>query len=70
MATIPLPKRFQGRKAGGKIEREQLALYDQFGIEVPLMRFGTPERRWLRVSAQVYNSAAEYRYLADALATL
>jgi isopenicillin-N epimerase len=70
MATVPLPKRFQSRKASGKIDRKQLALYDRFGIEVPLMRFGTPERRWLRVSAQIYNSAAEYRYLADAMETL
>jgi isopenicillin-N epimerase len=70
MATVPLPKRFQGRKASGKVDREQLALYDRFGIEVPLMRFGTPDQRWLRISAQIYNSAADYRYLADAMEML
>lgn len=70
MATIPLPARFQQRKASGKIDREQLALYDLFGIEVPLSRFGTPTQRWLRVSAQIYNSPADYEYLADALETL
>lgn len=70
LATIPLPERFQVRKASGKIDREQLALYDRFGIEVPLNRFGTPSRRWLRVSAQIYNSPAEYEYLAEALETL
>lgn len=67
MATIPLPDRFQSRPPSGKIDREQLRLYDQFGIEVPLMRFGQPERRWLRVSAQVYNAPAEYEYLAATL---
>jgi isopenicillin-N epimerase len=70
MATIPLPARFQRRKASGKIYREQLALYDRFGIEVPLSRFGAPSQRWLRVSAQIYNSPADYEFLAAALATL
>lgn len=70
MATIPLPPRFQNRKASGKIDREQLALYDRFGIEVPLSRFGTPTQRWLRVSAQIYNSPADYEYLKFALEKL
>ena len=69
MATIPLPDRFQARLASGKIDAEQLALYDRFGIEVPLFRFGKPERRWLRVSAQIYNSPADYEFLASALET-
>jgi len=67
MATIPLPDRFQRVPPSGKIDREQLRLYDEFGIEVPLMRFGQPPRRWLRVSAQIYNSLAEYEYLGAAL---
>ncbi len=67
LATIPLPERFQKRKPRGKIDREQLALYDRFGIEVPLSRFGLPPRRWLRISAQIYNSFADYEYLAAAL---
>lgn len=70
IATIPLPERFQHRKASGKIDREQLALYDRFGIEVPFNRFGEPVRRWLRVSAQIYNSPADYEYLANALERL
>jgi isopenicillin-N epimerase len=70
IAAIPLPERFQKRKAAGKIDREQLALYDRFGIEVPLNHFGTPTRRWLRISAQIYNSPAEYEYLAEALEKL
>jgi isopenicillin-N epimerase len=70
IATIPLPERFQKRKASGKIDREQLALYDRFGIEVPLNRFGNPLQRWLRISAQIYNSPADYKFLAEALETL
>jgi isopenicillin-N epimerase len=70
MATLPLPARFQQRNASGKIDREQLALYDRYGIEVPLSRFGTPPQRWLRISAQIYNSPADYEFLAEALETL
>jgi len=67
MATLPLPEGFQGTQRTGKIDPEQLKLYDEFGIEVPWMRFGNPARRFFRVSAQVYNTAADYQYLASAL---
>lgn len=67
LAAIPLPERFQSVPPCGKIDSEQLRLYDEFGIEVPFNRFGQPERRWLRISAQLYNSAADYEYLAAAL---
>ena len=67
MATIPLPERFQGRPGTGRIDREQLRLYDKFRIEVPFNRFGKPEKRWFRISAQIYNSIEEYDYLARAL---
>jgi len=70
IAAVQLPQRFQGRASAGKIDEEQLELYDQFGIEVPFNRFGDPERRWLRISAQVYNSAADYEYLAAAIKRL
>ena len=67
MATIPLPAAFQGRPREGKIDAEQCRLYDEFGIEVPFFRIGRPERRYLRISAQLYNSPPEYDYLAEAL---
>jgi len=67
LAAIPLPERFQSVPLSGKIDPEQLRLYDDFGIEVPFNRFGQPERRWLRISAQLYNSPADYEYLAAAL---
>src|SRR2546426_6604824 len=60
MATLPLPEKFQGLPRTGKIDLEQQRLYDEFGIEVPLMRIGKNEGRWFRVSAQLYNSLAEY----------
>jgi len=70
IAAIPLPERFQNKRSHGKIDDEQLALYDRFGIEVPFSRFGEPEQRWLRISAQIYNSPADYEYLAEAMERL
>jgi isopenicillin-N epimerase len=67
IATVPLPERFQGRTRSGKIDAEQLWLYDKCGIEVPFLWIGKPARRYLRVSAQIYNTVEEYRYLAEAL---
>jgi len=70
MATIPLPKHFHGESRIGKIDAEQLRLYDLFRIEVPFIRMGKPERRYFRISAQLYNSIEEYEYLATALERL
>jgi isopenicillin-N epimerase len=70
MATIPLPERFQGVPKKSKIDPEQLLLYDRFGIEVPFMRFAPARGRCLRVSAHIYNTAAEYEYLAKAMETI
>jgi isopenicillin-N epimerase len=67
MATIPLPADFPDRPSREKIDAEQAALYDRYSIEVPLSRFGTPLRRWFRISVQVYNSMEDYEYLAAAL---
>jgi isopenicillin-N epimerase len=70
MATLPLPECLQGRPKRERIDVEQQLLYDRFGTEVPFMRFGQPPRRWLRISAQIYNTMAEYEYLADKLAAV
>ena len=70
MATLPLPQRFQGHPKTAKIDPEQLRLYDEFGIEVPFFRIGQPQRRYFRISAQIYNSLAEYEYLGDALGSM
>jgi len=56
MATIALPDRIQGRPKSGKIDPEQLWLYDQFGIEVPFFRVGNPDQRHFRISAQIYTT--------------
>jgi isopenicillin-N epimerase len=68
MATVRLPARFQGRPLNGRFEEEQVKLYRDFGVEVPFLRIGTPTERYIRVSAQLYNTVEEYEYLAEALA--
>jgi isopenicillin-N epimerase len=70
MATLPLPELLQGKPKSGRIDSEQLRLYDAFGIEVPFLRIGEPWRRYFRISCQVYNTVQEYRYLADSLRRL
>ena len=67
MATVLLPGKFQGRPRTGKIDREQLELYDKHRIEVPFFRIGKPEHRYFRVSAQLYNTLADFERLARAL---
>jgi isopenicillin-N epimerase len=67
MATLPLPEPFQGQPKSGKIDADQLRLYDEYGIELPLLRFGSPEHRYFRISAHLHNSLTEYAYLAEAL---
>jgi len=44
--------------------------YDEFGIEVPFNRIGQPPIRYLRVSAQIYNTVAQYRRLNRAVQML
>ncbi len=68
MASVPLPE-------GGPPPAEsalyldplQDVLLDRWGIEVPVAPWPTPSQRLLRVSAQLYNEAAQYERLAAAL---
>lgn len=69
MATIPLPAAHQ--RAPFTAERPdplQTRLLEVENIEVPVMRWGDPPRRWIRISAQAYNGTEDYRKLAAALA--
>ena len=50
-------------------ERDPLhaTLKEKYGIQVPVWSWPSPEGRYFRISAQLYNSEDEYRYLAWAL---
>ena len=80
MATIPLPaalqsgppssadlRRFQGWLGA---DRLQAWLAGEHHIEVPIVRWGKDGHRWLRISAQAYNSRAQFEHLAEVLQTV
>ncbi len=62
MAAVPLP--------GGCVETLYDALFHRYQIEVPIIPWHPAPNRLLRVSAQLYNTLAEYDQLASALVTL
>src|SRR5262249_43436246 len=45
----------------------QAALFQKFAIEVPVISWPAAPRRWVRVSAHIYNHEGEYAQLAEAL---
>jgi isopenicillin-N epimerase len=68
MATLMLPEALQQPSPDtAKFDPVQNDLHAQHHIEVPIVRWGEPRRRYVRVSAQAYNSVDDYRALADAL---
>ncbi len=75
MTTLPLPGALQGREPGesraviSRFDPLQSLLLETHRIEVPVVRWGNPARRWLRISAHAYNSPDDYERLANALAT-
>lgn len=74
MATIFLPPQGDAGRAARLAARPsryhdalQDALVDRHAIQVPVWSVAGDPCRLFRVSAQLYNSPAQYRYLADAL---
>lgn len=45
----------------------QATLRERYGIQIPVWTWASPEGRYVRLSAQLYNSEEEYHYLAWAL---
>ncbi len=66
MATVRLP--LKGAATPESALRVHDRLVDDHGVEVPVWAIG--DALWLRISAQIYNEPADYRRLADAVATL
>jgi len=48
----------------------QAALLSKHRIEVPIVPWPAPPKRWIRISAQLYNTREEYLQLAEALKQL
>ena len=69
MAAIPLPEPLQRVPfTAERTDPLQTRLLETNNIEVPIVRWGEPARRYVRISAQAYNCTEDYRALAEALA--
>ena len=68
IATLILPSE---NKSGGIPLHEpdplHVILSEKYGIQIPVWSWPSPQGRFIRISAQLYNSEEEYRYLAWAL---
>jgi isopenicillin-N epimerase len=68
MATLVLPARLQGAPTPpGAIDPLQTRLLEQAAVEVPVVNWGAPAQRYVRISAQMYNSREQFAWLAQAL---
>ncbi|MFL5351145.1 aminotransferase class V-fold PLP-dependent enzyme [Archangium sp.] len=70
MATVPLPDGFPAQPSALGLDPLQDRILFEHGIEVPITPWPRPPHRHVRVSAQLYNSHAEYQRLAEALEAL
>ena len=71
MAALPLPTALAGPPAPAQgLDPLQERLLLDHGIEVPVFPWPVPGRKLLRISAQLYNSRAQYQDLAAALKKL
>lgn len=71
MAVVGLPDGFPERPEPPLyLDPLQLRLFEEHRIEVPIVPWPRAPQRHVRVSAQLYNTHAEYQALADALDAL
>jgi len=69
MAAVPVPDNSPAERPAAPLFLDPLqdALWAGHGIEVPVNPWPAFPKRLLRISAQLYNSPAQYQLLADAL---
>jgi isopenicillin-N epimerase len=70
LAALPVPPGLGPAARDGERDPLQTALFDRFGIELLVFTWPALASRILRVSAQLYNSAADYERVAQALGAL
>jgi isopenicillin-N epimerase len=70
LVALPVPSGFGPAPVNGERDPLQTALFDRFGIELPVFTWPALACRILRVSAQLYNGAADYERLTGALGAL
>jgi isopenicillin-N epimerase len=69
LAAVPLPDMAAAdiKKISNGLDPLRGKLLREHGIEVPVFPWPAPPKRWLRVSAQLYNSLPQYEKLAGVL---
>jgi isopenicillin-N epimerase len=67
LASVVLPPTDEPPVPPHGLDPLQVELMQQHHIEVPVMRWPHPPLRLLRISPQIYNSLAQYEYLAGAV---
>ena len=70
LAALPVPADFFPTAQPRTRDPLQAALFESYRLELPVFTWAALSRRILRVSAQVYNAAADYERLAQALGAL
>ena len=70
LAALPVPEGFPPAGVDGEKDPLHLALFERFGLELPVFTWAALACRILRISAQIYNSAADYERLCEALTAL
>lgn len=69
IATLMLPEGTGGGIPLHEPDPLHKVLQEKYGIQVPVWSWDSPQGRYFRISAQLYNHVDEYHYLAEALAT-
>lgn len=69
MASVPLPvpKDASTKVTPFQLDPLQESLWEKHKIEVPVIPWPAPPHRLLRISAQLYNSMPQYKFLCEAL---
>jgi isopenicillin-N epimerase len=70
IATLQISKEIKGGIPLHEPDPLHEILLDEHGIQVPVWGWPSPEGRYIRISAQLYNHIDEYRYLAETLSKL
>ena len=69
LVTLPLPEHLAAasEQPASRFDPLGAKLFAEHAIEVPIFAWPSPERRWFRVSAQLYNDRPDYEALSRAL---